>query len=148
MKAFRFRLEQAQRWRATQRDLEKSRVAAAATLLRELRTAIETLRTSLIGGSMELSAPGTTGESLASWAAYTEHTIRRIKDLETQARKAEQSLAAQMSLLTEANRKVQLLENLRHSELNHWNAEFNRELEAFAAETYLFRLQSRNRMGA
>ena len=85
---------------------------------------------------------------LAAWGAYTEHTVRRIKELETQGQKAEQSLAAQMSLLTEANRKVQLLENLRHSEISHWNAEFNRELEAFAAETYLFRLQSRNRMGA
>ena len=148
MKAFRFRLEQAQRWRATQRDLEKSRVAAAAKILNQLRADIETLRTSLTGGSIELSTAGTTGESLASWAAYTEHTVRRIKELETQGQKAEQSLAAQMSLLTEANRKVQLLENLRHSEISHWNAEFNRELEAFAAETYLFRLQSRNRMGA
>ena len=148
MKAFRFRLDQALRWRATQRDLEKSRVAVAAKVLNELRAEIETLRRSLTGGSLELSTAGTTGESLASWAAYTEHTVRRIKELETKALKAEQALAAQMSLLTEANRKVRLLENLRHSELDHWNAEFNRELEAFAAETYLFRLQSKNRMGA
>ncbi len=148
MKAFRFRLEQAQRWRATQRDLEKSRVAAAAKILSELRKEIEALRLGLSGGAAELSAQGTNGESLASWAAYTEHTVRRIKKLETAAQKAVQSLDAQMKLLTEANRKVQLLENLRHSELSHWNADFNRELEAFAAETYLFRLQSRNRMGA
>jgi flagellar export protein FliJ len=143
MKAFRFRLDQALRWRATQRDLAKSQVAAAAKLLRELREEIDARRNSLTTGAQAFSTNGATGESLSSWASFTEHTVRRIRDLELHVRKAEQALAAQMQLLAEANRKVQLLENLRHRQLDHWNADFNRELEAFAAETFLFRLQSR-----
>ncbi len=148
MKAFRFRLDQALRWRATQRALEESRVAAVAHRLAELRGEIGNYRTGLTDGSAQLGANGATGESLLSWAAFTEHSIRRIRDLESKAVHTEQTLAAQMKLLAEANRKVRLLENLRSKEQDRWDADFNHELEAFAAETYLFRLQSRNRMGA
>ena len=148
MKAFHFRLDQALRWRGTQLDLEKSRVSLAAQRLQELRAEIETRRAELSDGAGQFSASGGTGSSLTLWAGFTERARGQIKDLENSATQAEQALNAQLQLLTEANRKVQLLENLKQSEQSKWHAEFNRDLEAFAGESFLFRLQSRNRMGA
>jgi len=148
MKAFQFRLDQALRWRATQLDLEKSRVSLAAQRLQELRAEIEARRAELSDGAGQLSVSGGTGSSLVLWAGFAERARRQIKDLESRATQAEQALSAQLQVVTEANRKVQLLENLKQSEQNKWQAEFNRELEAFAGESYLFRLQSRKRTGA
>jgi hypothetical protein len=53
-----------------------------------------------------------------------------------------------MKQLIEANRGVRLLEKLRHSEQDRWRLAFGRELEAFAGEAFLHRLQSRKRTGA
>ncbi|MES1262221.1 MAG: hypothetical protein ABUS49_10835 [Acidobacteriota bacterium] len=148
MRAFHFRLDQALRWRAGQLDLEKSRVSLAARLLQDLRLELDTCRRDMADGAGQLSANGGTGSSLALWAGFTDRSRRQIKDLETRAGQAEQALAAQMQLLVAANRQVRLLENLKQGQHGRWQAEFSRELEAFAGESYLFRLQSRNRMGA
>jgi capsule polysaccharide export protein KpsE/RkpR len=148
MRAFHFRLDQALRWRAAQLDLEKSRVSLAAKLLQDLRSEIETRRRDLADGAGQLSAHGGTGSSLALWAGFTDRSRRQTNELEKRAVQAAQALSAQMQLLVEANRKARLLENLKQDERSQWHAEFNRELESFAGESYLFRLQSRNRMGA
>ena len=145
MKAFHFRLDQALRWRATSVDLEKSRVALAAGLVRQIRGAIEQHRTDLADGATRIASVAfqASGGSLALWAAFTVRSQRQIKELESSAVEAEKALSAQLELLVEANQRLQLLENLKKSAQSKWQAEFNRELEAFAVESYLFRLQSK-----
>ena len=148
MKAFHFRLDQALRWRATQRDLEKSRVSVAAKRLQDLREEIDRRREEITAGARQLPSSGATGALFAAWNGFTEQSRRRIRSLETSAAAAEQDLAIRLQALTEANRRVQLLENLRQTAHGNWKAEFNRELETAAGEFFLFRLQSRDRMGA
>ncbi|MGD1070124.1 MAG: hypothetical protein ABSB15_08275 [Bryobacteraceae bacterium] len=140
MKAFRFRLDQALRWRATQVDLEKSRAAVAATRLANLRARAEASRRELKESPPQL----TTGSELQSLAIRRDRMRRQILDIEKQAKEAEQALAERMKLLVEANRKHLLLENLRQTEQARWQSAFTRELEAFAGEAFLGRLQSKS----
>jgi flagellar biosynthesis chaperone FliJ len=144
MKAFHFRLDQALRWRSTQVEIERARVAMAAGVVRDIQGEIEQRRMALSTGCEQISRDGTLGASLAQWAAFQDRTRREIKALEGKAAEAEKALAAQMQLLTEANRKLQLLENLKQTAKAQWQAGFSRELEAFAGESYLFSLQSKN----
>lgn len=147
MKAFHFRLDQALRWRTTQLDLEKSRVSAAARRLASIREAIEATRVAVNQGAAELRA-GADGLSLSAWGAYSDRSARRVRDLEKHAKEAEQSLAAQMQALLAASRGMKLLENLKNTEQRRWQSEFNRDLDAFAGESHLLRLQSKERKGA
>jgi hypothetical protein len=138
MKAFHFRLDQALRWRATQLDLEKSRTAAAAKRLADIRNLLAKLQTDLSKASSQLG-PVSDGSALEILSAYTEKTRRQIAELEKGARRAEHDLAAQTQLMLAANRKLNLIENLKQTAQTHWHDEFARELEAFAGETFLGR---------
>ena len=82
---------------------------------------------------------------LAILSGYTEKTRRQIVELQKGAKRAESELAVQTKLMLEANRKLHLIENLKHTAQSHWRDEFARELEAFAGETFLGRLQSKKR---
>jgi flagellar export protein FliJ len=144
MKAFHFRLDQALRWRATQLDIEKSRVAAVAKRLADIRLALETLRSNLSNSTSQLG-PVSDGSSLEILSAYTEKTRRQITELDKSLMPAQQALAAQTQLMIEANRKLHLIEKLKHTAQTAWNEEFTRELEAFAGENFLGRLQSKKR---
>ena len=144
MKAFHFRLEQALHWRAAQLDLEKSRTAALAKRLSDIRNTRETLRQDLNNSTKQLG-PVSDGAALELLGGYTEKTRRQIAELDKFAQKAEQDLATQTRVMLEANRKHHLIENLKGKALTQWNAEFSRELEAFAGETFLGRLQSNKR---
>ncbi len=141
MKAFRFRLDSALRWRAAQNDLEKSRVAVAAKRVADIRGALEARQTGLRESVQQLG-PVTDGSTLEILHAYRARTQRQIVELEKAAQKAQQDLAAQMKVMLEANRKLRLVENLKETAKTEWQAEFGRELEAFAGESFLGRLQS------
>jgi hypothetical protein len=65
--AFRFRLEQSPRRRATQVDLEKSQAAVAANRLAAIRADVESRRKELKDGALKMAA-GATGSVLACWA--------------------------------------------------------------------------------
>ena len=143
MKAFRFRLDQAKRWKATQVDLEKSRVALATQRLAALRSEAEARRKEL-RESVQYVVKGMTGSELESLAVWRDRMRRQIVDIEKQAGEFQQALAVQMKLLVEANRKHLLLENLEQTERARWQSAFNRELEAFASEAFLGRLQSKS----
>ena len=142
MRAFRFRLDQALRWRATQVELEKARVGIAAGRLAALRVEADGRRQELKDSARQIGA-GTTGSALESLAVWMDRTRRRILELEKQTLEAERALTAQMQLLVEANRKHLLLENLERTERARWQVAFSRELEAFAGEAFLGRLQSK-----
>jgi flagellar export protein FliJ len=144
MKAFQFRLDQALRWRATQLDVEKSRTAVAAKRVADIRNALAKLRADLSNSSVQLG-PVSNGSALEILSAYTERTRRHIGELEKGVQRAEQDLAAQTQLMLAANRKLHLIENLKRTAQAAWRDEFARELEAFAGETFLGRLQSKKR---
>ena len=144
MKAFRFRLEQALRWRSVQRDAEKTKVAAAAKRLSEVTSELEVQRSQLREAVTQLS-PVTSGAALAFLGAFRDKTSRRIAELERAEAKARTEVDALTKALLEANRRVKLVENLKQTKRTEWQAAFDRELEAFASESFLGRLQSRER---
>lgn len=147
MKAFRFRLEQALRWRATQVDIEKAKVAAASNVVQGIRSQIEIRRTALAGAVSGL-AGGATGLAVQTGGAWISRCRREIVELEQRAVVAEREMAAAMQCLVQANRNMQLLEKLRQAELTRWQADSARELEAFASETFLRQVTIRKRTGA
>jgi capsule polysaccharide export protein KpsE/RkpR len=138
MKAFQFRLDQALRWRATQADLAKAKVAAAAGHLSGLQAQLESQRIQVSGDARDV-VTGAAGLSLETWAAYLKKARREMILIEKQIREAERNLGEQLRLVVEANRKVRLLENLKQSERTHWNAELDRELDTFSGEAFLVR---------
>ncbi len=147
MKAFRFRLEQALRWRKAQAEQLKATAAAAADRVSALNADLEARELRLRADSEGLTQTPDT-EGFQNWAAYLRRAKRESAGVEKQLREADRLLGEQMRLLVEANRKVRLLEKLRENAAGRWNAEMQREIEAFASEAFLGRLQSKEHSGA
>jgi shikimate kinase len=98
MKAFRFRLEQARRWRATQADIEKAKVAAAAARVSALQTEREVRRSWLDDGARQMST-GANGPALEAWASYAKRVRREVAQIEKHLREAERALGEQLRAL-------------------------------------------------
>jgi hypothetical protein len=147
MKAFTFPLEQALRWRETQVNLRKSRVAGAAGRLAEIAAILEARRTELANAAARIvDAP--TGAALVSYSAFREKSRARIRDLEAQALVAQRTLTLEMNGLTEARQGSRLLENLKQTDQIRWRREFDRELATFADEAFLCRIKAKLRQGS
>ena len=145
MKAFQFRLDQALRWRATQADIEKAKVAAAAGRVSTLQTELEKRRNCLTAGAKDLIRTGVAGPELEGWAAYSKRARRDMVQIEKHLTEAERALGEQLRALVEANRRVRLIENLKHAEQARWTAELDREMEAFSGEAVLVRYNRESR---
>jgi len=136
MKAFTFRLEQALRWRGTQVATQQARVAAAAGQRSAVEALLASARTEAAGGAADiLREPSAV--PLSSYAAFRDRSRARIRQLEANLVVAERALAAERDLLVAANRRLRLLENLKHDAQLRWRAEFDRELAVFADEAFL-----------
>ena len=147
MKAFSFRLDQALRWRGEQAGLQKSRLSAAVGHAAKMHAALESGIAEARNAAIAVKQ-SPDGAALSSYAGFAARSKVRIQDLEKHTREAEGALAAEMKRLVEANRAVRLLEKLRHTEQDRWRRAFDREIETFAGEAFLHRLQSRKRTGA
>jgi hypothetical protein len=139
MKAFTFRLEQALRWRETQVAAQQARVAAAAAQRSGVEALLTSARAEAAGGAADIIdiTRGPTGFPLSSYAAFIDRSRARIHQLEANLAAAERALAVERDLLLAANRKLRLLENLKHDAQMRWRAEFDRELSTFADEAFL-----------
>ncbi len=148
MKTFKFRLEQALRWRETQVDLQKSRVAEAVGRLAEIASLLNARKAELAGATA-LIHDEPTGVALGSFAGFKEKSRMRIRDLEAQSAVAQRTVELEMNRLIEANQRVKAVENLKQRDEGRWRRELERELAAFADEAFLCRVQSKTeRTGA
>ena len=143
VKAFRFRLDPALRWRATQLRLEQEAVSRAAAQIAAIQQELIAIHTELRAGSAQLAAAGSA--AFASWAAYTDRSRRRIRALEDRLREARKTLTLQTRKAVEAHQKLRVLENLKRDGRAEWEKELGRETEAFAGEAFLARLQRDSR---
>lgn len=142
MKAFRFRLEQALRWRETQRSAQQARVAAAASRKGEIERVLEATRRDMDRDALA-AREYATGESLTGYGARLARTQRQLEELSVRQRDAVRALDEEIGLWVEMNRRVRLLELMRESGQTAWRAEFERELDGFAAESFLGRWNRR-----
>ena len=138
MKAFTFRLAQALRWREAQVQTSKSRVAAAAAHASGISATLDARRAEVASGAEQIVREPT-GIALAAYAGFLNKSRVQIRDLEKILATADRAFESEMQLLVDANRKLRLLENLERTEENHWRKEFDRELAAFADESFLCR---------
>jgi hypothetical protein len=138
MKAFRFRLDPALRWRDTQFRLEQEGTARAAGHLTATQAALIATHTELRAGSAELVTAGSA--AFESWGSYVDRCRRKIRLQEEQLREARKALATQTQKMMEAHRKLRILENLRREDRAGWEKELGRETEALAGEAFLARM--------
>ena len=80
--------------------------------------------------------------ALAVYPSFVLSVERRLKTLGEEAQEARKAADAEVGALVEANRKVQLLENLKRGEQGQWQRAWDRELGNFADEAHAGRLQS------
>jgi len=136
MKAFRFPLESALRWRRSQCDLE---LAAAQRLLMQraqLAEAYAQAGAERTRSSEAILAQPSEFETIAVFHGRIE---RGKALLHSRQIDLEPKIAAQLQRTVEAQRKVKLMERLRETRLAQWNKQRDVEDEAFAAEAWLSR---------
>ena len=136
MKAFTFRLEQALRWRGAQLAAQQARVATAAAQRSAVEAHLTSARAEAANGAADIIREPTRFP-LSSYAAFIDRSRARIRQLEANLAAVERALAVERDLLVAANRKLRLLENLKHDAQLRWRGEFDRELSAFADEAFL-----------
>ncbi|HTA44362.1 MAG TPA: hypothetical protein VK789_18060 [Bryobacteraceae bacterium] len=136
MRPFRFRLEKVLSWREAQLAMEEADLERLRSDLHSIEAAIDalTLRDEAATERMRRmrSASGSEIADIArrhDWVLQEEKTLRsRVAEC---GRKIEQRTAA----ITEARRKVELLERMKDRRKQVWDAESDLELEQLAGES-------------
>lgn len=138
MKPFRFALEKVLSWRRTKLAMEESSLERLQGDLRRIEAAMGELarrdeaETGRIRGMRSAS-----GSDLAELARVREWIARQEKTLHSRGLECERQIKKQFEAVTEARRKVELVERLKERRRQTWDAEFDRELEQLAGESAL-----------
>ena len=138
MKRFVFTLERVREWRQKQFAIEEAKLerlfselgaiqAARVNVDEEQRRNDESVITAAGVTSLELRA-------LDEFRRFARSERERLMRLEIDCGKR---IAEQQALILEARRRCELLDRLKERKLRGWTAEFDREIEAQAAEAYL-----------
>jgi flagellar export protein FliJ len=140
MQTFQFRLERILSWRRKEFEAEKARLGPLMAAQKRLDTVQREIAAAWDRAGRELLAGGPVcGTDLAALGGFR---ARLARDLEANARQRQQGaekMAIQQGRVIEADRRVRLLEKLRHRRLDEWRAAWDRELENFAVEAFLAR---------
>lgn len=138
MKAFRFALARVLAWRRTQLALEETELERLRSNLRGVEAAISDLGRRDEAETERIrkmqSAPGSDMADLARFRDWVSHeektlTLRRIE--------CGRQIEKQSAAVTEARRKVELVERLKDRRRQSWEAEFDLEMEQLAGESAL-----------
>jgi len=144
MKAFRFRLGQALRWREQNVLVEKTLLAATGTRIAAVKNAQAALGTQLAAAARDLVATGG-GVAFHAYEGFLRSSRCQVQILATQESAAKNEYAAAVSRLLESTRKVRLLESLRDADRQAWQRASDREMAGFADEAFLARHSSLSR---
>lgn len=144
VRAFHFRLAPALRWRETQLRLAQESVSRVTAQIAALQADLLAAHAELRSASAQLVLSGST--AFGSWDAYADRCRRRIRSREEQLRAARKDLAEQTRNMTDAHRKLQILENLRNDERFAWRRQLEAETEALAADAFLAGLTRKTRV--
>jgi hypothetical protein len=150
VKAFKFHLEQARRWRSAQLILQEARVSKAAAIAAKIQEQLESTTDALRESGVRIHKGGS-GEMLGAYADFARQAGRRIRELLKHAEDAARALRVEMNLLIQARRRLQLLDDLKEGERDDWQRAFDKETADFVDESHLAKLnqlQSKKRAGA
>lgn len=143
MKRFEFSLERIRQWRQKQVDLEELRLEALLAERRAMEDRRIVLKREFEDAALVLQAPAVDAGDLLAWDRF--HTAARIREaaLGQSSQELEKRIQAQLARLAEARRGWELLNHLRDRQQTEWRREFDKELDAEAADSYLARWSRR-----
>ena|SRR5579883_3045547 len=138
MKRFDFHLEHVLRWRRTLAEVRRAETQACAKAVAEAERELERLRAAQAQAARELTTQPN-GASLAAGSAFLERFRSPIAVALKKLENTRAALKGSTEKLVEADRNAKLLEKMKEARFDEWSAECDRELEAFAAESFLNR---------
>jgi len=143
LKKFSFRLEQLCRWREVERDKEEARLQSLFAELKQIERARIQLENAVALAERSVRpvpqaplAPIQELQALDSYRLYVQREHRRLAGLRAQM---EVRIASQRRVLVDAERKVEVLDQLREERLAEWKKELDEEQEELVAELVVAR---------
>lgn len=149
MKKFSFPLGRVMDWRAMLAHVEEAKLEQVYAELR----AIDSRQASLdrqrdLSEQALLTASSATGTELAALDSFRRFVFTERNRLEGLRAGVLQRVAAQIQVVAKKRRDVKLLERLKGRRFEKWQAEFAREIEAAAEESFLARWNRNKLMNA
>jgi flagellar export protein FliJ len=140
MKKFDFRLERVRQWREKQISIEEARLERLFAESAAIHSRIAELEREQQRNEASVTrATGVEAVELEAIDAFRRHAKIQRRLLAEQQAGCARRIETQRAALMEARRKFELLNQLKQRKLHLWTAEFDRDLEAQAAESYLAR---------
>jgi flagellar export protein FliJ len=140
VRKFQFRLEQVLAWRRAESEVVEYKLRRLSLELDQIersRAQVALDRTTAERGLLRASA--VSGADLSAHAAHLAGLDRQEQVLRQRREVQERLVSEQHQRLTEARRRLRLLEKLKVRTFAEWRAAADRELEEFAAESHLAR---------
>jgi flagellar export protein FliJ len=144
MRAFKFPLLHALKWRRTQLEAEQNKLGQLAASLEEMTLAA--VRLDLVRSRAEVAvrqSPVVEAGDLWALAAYRQRLIAEREALSQRRAECQRQVAGQRQRVLEAQRQCRLLEKLEQRRLVEWRREADREMDRLAAESFLARWNRR-----
>lgn len=136
MKRFNFPLERVLKFRRTQADIEKAKLAAIEGELKKIRAEIESLAQSFADEVKSVAATPTARAELGRYRMVVEHQTLKLTE-KLHAKQAE--LEQQRLLYTRANQAAEVLEKVKTKQKQGWERELQKELDDLAMDSFLAR---------
>ncbi len=137
MQRFRFRLASVLKWRTLQLEIEENKLEVLFAERNRATAELARLDECRVEADRILERDTVDGQSLAALDRHRASLKSTGQKLRAAAADCERRIAAQRQQVSEAERRVRLLERLKERRLAEWNTEADRELEALASETFL-----------
>jgi hypothetical protein len=135
MKAFRFSLDRVLHWHETTLKLEEMKVESLKAALRSARQTRDDLPRRRAATQLAIGqAPVVLGRDIAELERFNGWTLREERRLTARMLELQHLIEEQIVVVTEARRRVRLVERLKDRRYESWKAEENRETENLAGE--------------
>lgn len=146
MKKFEFRLRRVLDLRRQQAEIERAKLENLSGLLTRIEAEKATAASRIDAARAHVKhGPSSAGEDLLALSHYETHIAAYRLKLDAKKAHVNKLLVEQRAALSEAERKVKLLEKLEARSLTDWSAAFNKELEELAADAFTARIMADRR---
>ncbi len=146
MRAFKFSLESVYRWRSAQGDVHEARVQRLSSRLEECLAKVAEIEGRQIATTREtVSEPVLSAAMLSAAAAHRSRLGREASAARTDSEKTTLDLDRERKAWIEVRRALRALGKLRTRQRAEYLRESDREIEAFAAESFISQWQQRKR---
>jgi flagellar export protein FliJ len=136
MKRFHFPLERVLKFRRTQADIEKAKLAAIEGELKKIRDEIESLAQAFADEVRTVAATPTARAELGRYRMVVEYQTHKLTE---KLHRKQAELEQQRLLYTRANQAAEVLEKVKTKQKQGWERELQKELDELAMDSFLAR---------